>query len=84
MRTESIAVLKWIPSAVLAQGEDAVVALLEESLREAVAGAGIPPTGTLRIRPVGVNEYPHAMAGQPADDPGARLHLAELLLPDDD
>ena len=83
MRTESIAVLKWVPSTVLAQGEDAVIALLETSLREAAAGAGIPPQGTLRVRPVGVNEYPHAMASQPTDDPGALLHMAELLLPED-
>ena len=79
MKTESIAVLRWVPSEVLAAGEQAVVTLLEDALREAAVGAGLTAAGTLKIRPSSVSEYPHAMAGQPADDPGALLHIAELI-----
>lgn len=80
MRTESIAVVAWIPSTVLAEGEDAVVAMLERSLTDAARAAGIEPKGTLTVRQTTVEEYPHALAGRPTDDPDALLHLGELLL----
>lgn len=80
MRTESIAVLRWVPSEVLAEGEDAVVALLEEALASAATGAGITPAGMVEIRPADPDRYPHVKAARPDDDPGAVLHLAELHL----
>ena len=79
MKTESIAVLKWVPSTLLADGEEAVVAALEESLRDAAAAAGLTATGTLKVRQIGIDEYPHMMSVRPSDDPGALLHMAELI-----
>lgn len=79
MKTESIAVLKWVPSDLLAQGEDAVIEQLEESLRDAAAAAGLTASGTLKVRQVGNDEYPHMMSVRPSDDPGAVLHMAELV-----
>jgi len=79
VKTESIAVLKWVPSTLLADGEEAVVAALEESLRDAAAAAGLTATGTLKVRQIGIDEYPHMMSVRPSDDPGALLHMAELI-----
>lgn len=84
IRMESVAVLRWVPSTVLAQGEDAVVALLEEALSEAVHANGLTPTGSLHVREVAPDEYPQAHAGRPDDDPGAVLHLAEVDVTLDD
>jgi len=75
-----VAVLRWIDTATLAEGEDAVVAVLEEALREAVASQGVETHGPMRVRATTVDEYPHAASGRPEHDPGAVLHLAEVDL----
>jgi hypothetical protein len=80
VRTESIAVLRWIPSTTLAAGEDAVADLLETALAEALHGSGLVASGPFRIRAVQPGEYPEADAGRPDDDPGALLHLAEVAV----
>ena len=78
MQMDSVAVLRWIDSATLAEGEDAVVAVLEAALREAVSANGLIASGPMVVRPSSVEEYPQTEAGRPADDPGALLHLAEV------
>lgn len=75
---ESVAVLRWVPSATLLEGEDAVATLLETALAEAVAGNGLTARGSFTIRQVAAGEYPQADAARPDDDPGALLHLAEV------
>jgi hypothetical protein len=78
MRTESMAVMRWIGSELLAQGEEAVRAHLEDALADAVGSNGYAPQGEIRIRTVGDDEYPQVTAARPVDDPGAVLHLAEV------
>ncbi len=78
MRMESVAVLRWVPSDVLAEGEDAVVELLEEALQDAIQANGLTPAGPLQVRQVDPAEYPQVLAGKPTDDPDAMLHLAEV------
>lgn len=78
MKMESVAVLRWVDSATIAKGEDAVVAELEPALEDAVRGSGLTPTGPMRVRQVDPTEYPQALTAKPDLDPGALLHLAEV------
>jgi hypothetical protein len=78
MRTESMAVLRWIPSELVAQGEDAVREHLEDALADAVGSNGYAPQGTINVRRVAAEEYPQVTAAKPADDEGAVLYLAEV------
>lgn len=78
MKTESMAVMRWIASDLLAEGEDAVRAYLEDALADAVGSNGYAPQGEIRIRTVGEGEYPQVTAARPTDDAAAVLYLAEV------
>jgi hypothetical protein len=78
MKTESMAVLRWIPSALVAQGEDAVREHLEDALADAVGSNGYAPQGDIRVRRVEEGEYPQVTAAKPSDDDAAVLYLAEV------
>lgn len=78
MNIESVALLRWIPSHVLVQGEASVSSLLETALAETVRAQGVVPVGSMRVRKVQPSSYPQAVAGKPADDPGAELRLVEV------
>ena len=78
MKTESIAVLRWIPSALVAQGEDAVREHLEDALADAVGSNGYAPQGEIRVRRVDEGEYPQVTAAKPEGDDDAVLYLAEV------
>jgi len=78
MKTESMAVLRWIPSALVAQGEEAVREHLEDALADAVGSNGYAPQGEIRVRRVEAEEYPQVTAAKPEDDEAAVLYLAEV------
>jgi len=78
MKTESMAVLRWIPSALVAQGEDAVREHLEDALADAVGSNGYAPQGEIRVRRVDEGEYPQVTAAKPDGDDDAVLYLAEV------
>jgi len=78
MRTESMAVLRWVSSELVAQGEDAVREHLEDALADAVGSNGYAPQGAINVRLVQPEEYPQVTAAKPDDDEGAVLYLAEV------
>lgn len=78
MKTESMAVLRWVPSDLVAQGEDAVREHLEDALADAVGSNGYAPQGDIAVRRVEAEEYPQVTAAKPDDDEGAVLYLAEV------
>lgn len=78
MKTESMAVLRWIPSALVAEGEDAVREHLEDALADAVGSNGYAPQGEIRVRRVEEGEYPQVTAAKPKGDDEAVLYLAEV------
>lgn len=73
-----MAVLRWIPSDLVGQGEDAVREHLEDALADAVGTNGYAPQGEIRIRRVEEGEYPQVTAAKPEDDDAAVLYLAEV------
>lgn len=73
-----MAVLRWIPAELVAEGEEAVRAHLEDALADAVGSNGYAPQGEIRIRPVKDGEYPQATAAKPEGDEDAVLYLAEV------
>lgn len=78
MRTESMAVLRWIASDLVAQGDEAVREHLEDALADAVGSNGYAPQGDITMRRVEAEEYPQVTAAKPDDDEGAVLYLAEV------
>ena len=78
MKTESMAVLRWVPSELVAQGEDAVRAHLEDALADAVGSNGYAPQGAINVRTVAPEEYPQVTAAKPEGDDDAVLYLAEV------
>ena len=78
MRTESMAVLRWVPSDLVAQGEEAVREHLEDALADAVGSNGYAPQGAINVRRVEPDEYPQVTAAKPEGDDDAVLYLAEV------
>jgi 5-carboxymethyl-2-hydroxymuconate isomerase len=78
MKTESMAVLRWIPSELVEQGEDAIRQYLEDALADAVGSNGYAPQGDIRVRAVKDEEYPQVTAAKPEGDEDAVLYLAEV------
>jgi hypothetical protein len=78
MKTESMAVLRWIASDLVAQGDEAVREHLEDALADAVGSNGYAPQGDITMRRVEAEEYPQVTAAKPDDDEGAVLYLAEV------
>lgn len=78
MKTESMAVLRWIASDLVAQGDEAVREHLEDALADAVGSNGYAPQGDITMRRVQAEEYPQVTAAKPDDDEGAVLYLAEV------
>jgi 5-carboxymethyl-2-hydroxymuconate isomerase len=78
MKTESMAVLRWMPSELVEQGEDAIRQHLEDALADAVGSNGYAPQGEIRVRAVEADEYPQVTAAKPEGDDGAVLYLAEV------
>jgi hypothetical protein len=78
MKTESMAVLRWVASELVAQGDDAVREHLEDALADAVGSNGYAPQGDINVRRVEAEEYPQVTAAKPDDDEGAVLYLAEV------
>jgi hypothetical protein len=78
MKTESMAVLRWIASDLVAQGDEAVREHLEDALADAVGSNGYAPQGDITMRRVEAEEYPQVTAAKPDDDECAVLYLAEV------
>ena len=78
MKTESMAVLRWIPSELVAKGEEQIREHLEDALADAVGSNGYAPQGEIRIRRVAAEEYPQVTAAKPEGDDDAVLYLAEV------
>lgn len=78
MKTESMAVLRWVASEIVAQGDDAVREHLEDALADAVGSNGYAPQGAINVRLVQPEEYPQVTAAKPDGDEGAVLYLAEV------